>query len=342
MSIRKITAVVAMLFAFAGCEATTETPTSTGLTPDTGQTSCYDSDGNTISCPSEGGSHYGQDANYSINSLSYTNNGDSTVTDNVTGLMWEQGYHGKWSHENANQQASSISTGGYSDWRMPSIKELYTLIHFNGVTGNSQSTNTPYIDTSYFTAVYGDESAGERFIDSQFFTSTIYVSVTMGGDPTFFGVNFIDGRIKGYPLIGDGVIITGEYYVRYVRGDEYGVSSFSDNGDQTITDSTSGLTWLKGDNVSMGYSTMNWEEALSWCENLSHAGATDWRLPHTKELQGIVDYTRSPDTTGSAAINSVFTASSFTNEGGATDWGYYWGPAPLILTAPLPAPGRLI
>ena len=311
--------------AIAGCAGDeTATPSVTGLTPDTGQTSCYNNTTAPIGCPSPGAAFYGQDANYSINSMSYTNNGDGSITDSVTGLMWEQGYHGKWSLDDAEANASSITTGGYSDWRVPSIKELYTLIHFNGVTGQSRTGNTPYINSNYFIVVYGNESIGERFIDSQFLTSTVYVSTTMIGDPTVFGVNFIDGRIKGYPMNSHGPNITGTYYVRYVRGDTYGESSFSDNGNGTVTDNTSGLTWLQGDNVSMGAGTLNWEGALSWCENLSYAGNTDWRLPHAKELQGIVDYTRSPDTTGSAAINSIFTATAFTNEDGATDWGYYW------------------
>ena len=50
----------------------------------------------------------------------------------------------------------------------------------------------------------------------------------------------------------------------------------------------------------------------------------DWRLPNAKELQSIVDYTRSPATTSSAAIDSKFTATSFLNENSVTDYGYYW------------------
>jgi hypothetical protein len=69
--------------------------------PDTGQTKCYDTDGNVITCPSQGQSFYGQDANYSINPMSYTKLDGSgnalsdsatswvTVKDNVTGLIWE-------------------------------------------------------------------------------------------------------------------------------------------------------------------------------------------------------------------------------------------------------------
>jgi hypothetical protein len=37
-----------------------------------------------------------------------------------------------------------------------------------------------------------------------------------------------------------------------------------------------------------------------------------------------VDYSRAPDYTASAAIDALFTSTSFTNEDGASDWGYYW------------------
>ena len=53
--------------------------------PDTGQSTCYDTPGNVISCDGTG-----QDGAYSINPMSYTDNGNDTVTDNNTGLMWQK------------------------------------------------------------------------------------------------------------------------------------------------------------------------------------------------------------------------------------------------------------
>ena len=66
------------------------------------------------------------------------------------------------------------------------------------------------------------------------------------------------------------------------------------------------------------------QQALAWAEDLNYAGHGDWRLPNAKELQSIVDYTRSPDTTGSAAIDPVFDVTPIKNEGGQPDFPCYW------------------
>ncbi|MBD3251338.1 DUF1566 domain-containing protein, partial [Candidatus Uhrbacteria bacterium] len=164
---------------------------------------------------------------------------------------------------------------------------------------------------------YGDESTGSRFIDSQWITSDIYVATVMGGQECFFGVNFADGRIKCYPTQSGG---NQGYFLRLVRGGSYGVNQFSNNGNGTVTDASSGLTWQQGDSGS----GMDWGDALSYCEQLSLGGATDWRLPNAKELQYIVDYTRSPDTTGSASIDAMFSSTQITNEAGQPDYPFYW------------------
>jgi hypothetical protein len=72
---------------------------------------------------------------------------------------------------------------------------------------------------------------------------------------------------------------------------------------------------------------MNWEDALAYIEQKNaenYLGYSDWRLPDAKELQSLVDYARSPDTTDSAAIDPLFNVTSITNEAGETDYPYYW------------------
>jgi len=312
--------------ATSSASTVTSTANATFNLVDTGQNNCYNSAGNSVSC-----ANTGQDAAYSGNQPNYSNNGNGTITDNVTGLVWQQtpdsnadgtiNSTDKMTQSNAESYCNNLVLGNQSDWRLPDIKTLYSLIDFSGEDPSSDDTSglTPFIDTDYFDFAYGDTNAGERIIDMQYATSTLYVSTTMVADATMFGVNLADGRIKGYGTSGMGGEKT--FAVQCVRNQSnYAINSFSDNNDNTISDQASGLMWEKDDS-QFG---MNWDAAIAYCESGSSAGYSDWRLPNAKELQSIVDYSRSPDTTNSAAINSLFNATTMLNEAGQTDWGFYW------------------
>ncbi|WP_415718561.1 DUF1566 domain-containing protein [Maridesulfovibrio sp.] len=267
---------------------------------DSGQEACFDNS-RQIQCPAKGDSFYGQDAQYKGNQPRYKDNGDGTISDIVTGLMWVKARGDKQSWQAAIDGAEACRVGGYSDWRAPTIKELYSLIDFNGRVMGAGSVLTPFIDTDYFDFKLGDSSKGERLIDCQDWSATTYVGQTMGGNPTAFGVNFADGRIKGYGKTGRGSHSI--KYIRYVRGNpDYGKNAFVNLKNGTVEDKATGLIWQQQDSAKQ----LNWQEALNYCENLNSAGRIDWRLPNVKELQSIVDYTRSPKTSGSAAINPIF------------------------------------
>lgn len=289
---------------------------------DTGQDKCYNANGQPTTCPGEGSAFHGQDSQYDGAQPGFTDNGDGTITDNNTGLMWQKTPGAKVTWAQASAGASSFSLAGHNDWRLPTIKELYSLIDFSGLTGTSAQDSIPFIDTDYFVFNYGDTSAGERFIDAQYCSSTQYAGATMGGNATIFGVNFADGRIKGYPKENK------TYYVMYVRGSTgYGTNRFVDYGDGTVTDTASGLMWTQGDSGHLNAGNggkLNWEQALDWAEDLDYAGHSDWRLPNAKELQALVDYTRSPDTTNSPAIDPIFNTTSIIDGNGQTNYPYYW------------------
>ncbi len=285
---------------------------------DTGQETFYDNSGE-IAAPAAGESFYGQDAHYQGLQPSYRDNGDGTVTDLNTGLMWQQGLpEEKHPYRDCVAYADSCTLAGYTDWRLATIKELYSLMLFSGVTGRSAESSVPYIDTGIFDFRFGGEvNSRERFIDSQYATSTIYTGTTMGGNETMFGLNLADGRIKGYPTSKD-------FEIKLVRGgDGYGVNDFTDNGDGTITDVATGLMWDRyGSNGGM-----NWEEALEWAQQKNreqYLGYSDWRLPNAKELQSIVDYERSPSWTNSAALSPLFDVPVITDEKGEDNYPYYW------------------
>jgi hypothetical protein len=238
--------------------------------------------------------------------------------------MWVQARGSKVTWDQAVAGAATCRVGGYNDWRMPTIKELYSLINFSGGFHFRPADSIPYLDAKYFGFAYGDESRGERAIDCQDWSATQYLGTTMNGNPTVFGVNFADGRIKGYPKIRPGPGGQGrtahQLYVRYVRGNpNYGKNDFHDNRDGTITDRATGLVWSKADSGE----GMNWQAALAWAQAKNaekYLSFSDWRLPNAKELQSIVDYTRAPAVTHSPAIDPLFQTSRLSDG----EYPFFW------------------
>ncbi len=290
---------------------------------DTSQTATYDAT-SVIAAPAKGQAFYGQDAQFSGTQPSYTKSSDGlTVKDNVTGLTWQASQTGGdvyWTEaETVPAALNKSSYGGYSDWRLPTIRELYSL--WNGNTG------WPYIDTNYFSVPYASEQELSHAIlwSSTKYTGLLRSSIegsSAVGAEMAFGVNFGTGHIKAYTTS-----IGAKHMVRAVRGPIYGTSSFVDNGNGTINNQATGLMWTQSDS-GVG---MDWEHALAWAQTQNGeklAGYSDWRLPNTKELQSLVDYTRSAEATAAAnvgpAINPLFKISSITNEAGDADYPFFW------------------
>jgi len=275
----------------------------------TGQTKTYDEDGLEVTV-SEGDALYGQDGHYKKGEeMEYQDNGDGTVTDLKTGLMWQQDPPtDSYTWSEAKTYCENLELDGYDDWRMPSCKELYSISNFE--------SGWPYLNTTYFYLATNTK-------DEQFWTSNYYVGVTVeGGDNAAFGVNHVTGHIKAYAAESGGPV--GGNKIRAVRGDDYGINEYIDNGDSTITDSSTGLMWAKYDSKN----TLDWPNALVYAENSNLSGNSDWRLPNVKELQSIVDYTKSPSATDAdavgPAIDDLFYCTPIVNEGGDDDYGYYW------------------
>lgn len=323
----------------------------------TGQVDLYDEDGNVISGVQPGDSLYGQDASYlKGNKMAYRDNGDGTVSDLNSGLMWQAvPTTEEFDWNDAKEYCENLELGGYDDWRMPTAKELFSISDF--------SSGWPYIDTTYFSLV-DNEHIGK---DEQYWADNHYVGYTEEGKyNAAFGVNYATGHIKAYAAAapeggmparprpqGNGApqgnnAAPGQEaqgdkmpprpgegggrpkgnpmlkYVRAVRGNVYGVNNFQDNGDGTITDAATGLMWAKDDSGD----GMDWKEALYYAENSELAGYSDWRLPNVKELQGIVDYSYAPGAEDSSldgpAIDPLFHCSEIVNENGDQDYPYYW------------------
>jgi len=275
------------------------------LLPDTGQTKCYDNI-QEIPCPQPGESFYGQDAQHPCNLQSYTkldDNGNDLpdeatewvmVRDNVTGLVWEvkqdkdaiQNYENPHDADNrytwydgvtgtpgdgtdTQDFIDALNTsqfGGFNDWRMPTIKDLSFIRNMN--------TYDPAINTDYFPNTV-----------STYWSSNSYGSPLINMQRYYF--RFSDGFVSHN-------VYSATHYVRAVRSGQFS-NNFVDNGDGTVTDTSTGLMWQQ----ATAAGAYRWEEALSYCENLSLAGYNDWRLPDINELHSNVDYSVLPsiDTT---------------------------------------------
>jgi hypothetical protein len=231
-------------------------------------------------CPEEGEDFYGQDAIYIINPPDLTDNGDGTVFDNITGLTWEQktatteAY--TFTFDDAVAYCNDLTLGGQTDWRVPTRKELSTLLNFGTVS--------PALDTAYFpdyTFTDGDDMSYWTATDYHD-NSTMVWKVLMS-----FGLTFADFKAPAPPVLSK---------VRCVLGNTLPDSIYVDNEDGTVTDMTTGLMWEQktDDGGSRDKdNTYTWLEALSYSENLVLAGFTDWRTPNPKELERLVDLGKS-------------------------------------------------
>ncbi|GEM_PF-1321741 len=299
---------------------------------DTAQEKFYNNS-SSIDEPAAGDDFYGQDAHHDGPQPMYELSPDDlTVYDYHTRLTWTRSpdWNGdgeitiddKMTQSEAAAYVATLNAanyGGFNDWRLPSIKEVYSLMDFRGTDPMSDDTTTllPFINSDYFEFAWGDLDADERTVDSQVATTSLHLDTILSGPQAMSGLNIVDGRIKAYP--------TSKVFLVYLcRGNpEYAVNDFSDNGDGTVTDDATGLMWMKADSAS----AMSWEAALEYVKTQNTAnylGYSDWRLPNAKELQSLVDYSRAPGATDSPAIDPVFSCTEITNEGGVKDWPWYF------------------
>ena len=216
------------------------------------------------------------------------------IRDNVTGLIWEvkqdkdgvQDYSNphdadntySWYDSNPETNGGDAGTpgdgtntedfinalnaenfGGFSDWRLPTVKELAYLVKFSG--------GSPRIATEYFPDCRSE----------YYWSSSTYAD----SHSSTWSVWFDSGAIGSLSK-------SDSRYVRAVRGNTID-SRLVDNGDATITDKSTGLMWVQ----EIDGTARTWHQALAFCEDLTVAGYDDWRLPSYKELASIMDYSRS-------------------------------------------------
>jgi len=212
-------------------------------------------------------------------SRGYYDNGNGTVTDTATGLLWQKCSRGQnndaicsgsatmdtWSA--SASYCSSLNLIGLS-WRLPTILELSTLVFYG-------TSSSPVINNLLF----------PNTISDRYWSSTSSSNSTSSWRISFtFGLMATDTN-------------SSNNYTRCVSGPIRDVDlNFTDLGDGTIRDNRTGLIWQKcsrgqnNDATCSGTATNDtWTNALSYCTNLNLAGRT-WRLPNFNELLSLVDF----------------------------------------------------
>jgi hypothetical protein len=283
----------------------------------------------------------------------FTPNQNGTVTDNLTGLIWLQNAgcfaSANWATALKDVNALASGTCGLSDgstagtWRLPNLIELESIVDVSA-SNPALTAGNPFLNVS--TGIY--------------WTSTPYY----GGEPGFDGetgsisawtIRFSDGR-----YINDGVsnlmatssnavwavkgaastlkLATTGFNVAYVAGDDgtlqmgVGLTSprWIDNGNGTVSDTMTGLLWLKQASCIQ----QPWAAALAVVNQLSsgQCGLTDgsapgsWRMPNRKEMQSMADRMQTDEAAyfGYTILNlnnTIYQPPIFTNLG---EGQYYW------------------
>ncbi|MFN8308822.1 MAG: DUF1566 domain-containing protein [Chitinophagales bacterium] len=212
---------------------------------------------------------FGEDADFSIHLPVYKVNGDGTVTDTVTGLMWQQTDGGEMRWEEAITFCDTLTLGNYTNWRLPDCHELFSIL-------NEDALN-PAIDTNYFQRTSAEYwwSSEVQANDS----SKIWVTNAGGG---------VGNHPKNETLSAGG---TKRFHVRAVRDQSAPTAlnnQFTNHVDGTVIDSLTGLIWQS----IPAADSLNWEDALHYADTLQLGNFQDWRLPNIKELQSLNDESR--------------------------------------------------
>ena len=183
--------------------------TTPAAVPSTGQTGCWDSSGTSISCTDSG-----QDGEYQRGvawpNPRFTDNGNGTVTDNLTGLIWlkDAQCFGDVAWATALSNANTLNSGecgleddsSEGDWRLPNVRELQSLIDYD--------VYDPAVPN---TAGTGKWSEGDPFAN--------VISAAYWSSST--SANFRSHALSVYLASGVGggsATKTGTYYVWPVRG----------------------------------------------------------------------------------------------------------------------------
>jgi hypothetical protein len=203
---------------------------------------------------------------------SYTDGGDGTVLDHVTGLRWEgepPSAAGSW--DDAISYCDGLSLGGFDDWRLPTRIEVTSVLDYSEPGWSSEAFSS---------------AAGGFHRTSSDWILTINQQGAGAGKDFAWAFNMGDGIVSNaYSKVSDA-------RYRCVRsdgaGEEPSQAAVEPPNHYTLVegdvrDNYTGLIWEAGDSDSVDHAG-----ALSYCANLA-LGGHSWRLPTIRELATLVD-----------------------------------------------------
>jgi len=272
--------------------------------------------------------------------------GWAMVLDNVTGLIWEvkqkkddiQDYDNPNDADNKytwydstldadNGQAGAFGEGknteefikkinenkfgGFSDWRLPTIKELAFIVNRN--------TYEPSIDkdsngnAAFFLNINYD---GKMLIPYWSSTPDPDISTFSQKYDFAFGVDFRYG-------IADKKSKSMSSWTMAVRGASLKATLIENEDGKTVTDRSTGLVWQK----EKADAAKSWQGALAYCQDLFLAEIDDWRLPNVNELLSLIDYDKPVTQDNTAAVNSILQKH--------TEPAYYWSSTSQLMAVPV-------
>ncbi len=190
-----------------------------------------------------------------------------TVVDLVTRLEWQRdlatndfGASLPMQWQEAISYCTSLSLRGHSDWRLPEINELMSLVDY--------SRRAPAISVNAFPGSHGNGTTQRGFWSITDFSTNSYHAKAL---------EFVEGRIFFDPKT------SGIHYTRCVRAGRSSGPLWRENNNGTLTDVASGLTWQQQATLE----EINWEDAQTYCENLQLGGKSNWRMPALKEFASL-------------------------------------------------------
>jgi Protein of unknown function (DUF1566) len=174
----------------------------------TGQTTCYDTAGGVIACAGTG-----QDGELRKGvawpNPRFTDNGNGTVRDNLTGLVWLKNANcfGQQTWANALTSANTLASGACGltdgsvagDWRLPNVQALQSLIHYGYIY--------PALSNAAGTGQWTEGSAFSGVQSNDYWSSSTYVSYAADAWIVNLYGGVVWGRVK-----------TEAHYVWPVRG----------------------------------------------------------------------------------------------------------------------------